>query len=337
MIIDLHAFVNRQRPAWTRLEEMLDKLEDDRNYKPSIEDLREFHLLYQKTAADLTRVETFASEWDLKLYLESLVARAYSEIHEIRGNPTRLTPLRWFFVSFPQVFRRRVRAFGLSCLITILGSLFGAGAVLMDGEAKEVIMPFSHLQGDPSERVRDEESAEEDRLAGGKASFSAMLMTHNTRVSIFTLAMGITFGAGTILLLFYNGVILGAVCADYLAAGEGVFLAGWLLPHGSIEIPAILIAGQAGFVLASALLGWRSRESFRARLRIAAPDLLMLIFGIGIMLIWAGLIEAFFSQYHAPILPYSIKITFGVIELIALATFLTLAGRAKITAKGPRP
>ena len=36
-----------------------------------------------------------------------------------------------------------------------------------------------------------------------------------------------------------NGVILGAVMVDYIHAGETLFLTGWLLPHGAIEIPAI--------------------------------------------------------------------------------------------------
>ena len=80
-------------------------------------------------------------------------------------------------------------------------------------------------------------------------------MTHNTEVSIFTLALGMTWGVGTIIMLFYNGVILGAVAVDYIRAGETKFLLGWLMPHGVVEIPAILIAGQAGLLLASALIG----------------------------------------------------------------------------------
>ena len=71
-------------------------------------------------------------------------------------------------------------------------------------------------------------------------------MTHNTQVSIFTLALGMTWGVGTIIMLFYNGVILGAVAVDYIHAGQTKFLLGWLMPHGVVEIPAILIAGQAG-------------------------------------------------------------------------------------------
>jgi hypothetical protein len=48
------------------------------------------------------------------------------------------------------------------------------------------------------------------------------------------------------------------------------------------------------------------------------------------MLVWAGLIEAFFSQYHAPVLPYELKIGFGILELLLLALFLGLAGHSTV-------
>ena len=154
-------------------------------------------------------------------------------------------------------------------------------------------------------------------------------MTHNTRVSFFTFAMGFTWGIGTVLLLFYNGIILGAVALDYMLGGQTTFLVGWLLPHGAVEIPAIILAGQAGLVLAGALIGWRRRISLRARLRAVTPDLVTLLCGIALMLVWAGIVEAFFSQYHAPVIPYAAKITFGVIELTGLILFFGLSGRPR--------
>ena len=61
------------------------------------------------------------------------------------------------------------------------------------------------------------------------------------------MALGMSYGVGTFTLLFYNGVILGGVFQDYIAAGETKFLLGWLLPHGVIEIPAITKrAAQSG-------------------------------------------------------------------------------------------
>jgi uncharacterized membrane protein SpoIIM required for sporulation len=151
-------------------------------------------------------------------------------------------------------------------------------------------------------------------------------MTHNIKVSIFTLAMGMTWGVGTMILLFYNGIMIGAIAVDYVRAGQTKFLLGWLLPHGAAEIPAILIAGQAGLMLAVALIGWGKRVPLRARLREISQDLVTLIFGIGLLLVWAGFVEAFLSQYHEPVVPYMAKIAFGLVELSLLFLFLARSG-----------
>jgi uncharacterized membrane protein SpoIIM required for sporulation len=160
-----------------------------------------------------------------------------------------------------------------------------------------------------------------------------MLMTHNTQVTLSAMALGMTWGIGTLILMFYNGVILGAVAIDYILAGQTPFLLGWLLPHGVIEIPAMLVGGQAGFVLAGALLGRGQRQSLSARLRAATPDVVTLCFGAGLMLVWAGLVESFLSQYHEPVIPYVVKILFGVIELAVLIWYLARVGRNGSEAK----
>jgi len=329
VIIDLQRFIANGRPFWQHLEKLLDRMEADPGLPMPLAQLQLFHQLYERTAADLARITTFASEPETRRYLENLVARAYGEIHETREKQRRFFPLQWFFQTLPQTFRRHIRAFYLSLAITLAGCAFGGLAIAFDPEAKPVLMPFSHLQMDPARRVADEEQATHDRLAHYKATFSAELMTHNTKVSILTLALGMTWGGGTIIMLFYNGVILGAVAVDYIHAGQTKFLLGWLMPHGVIEIPAILIAGQAGLMLAFALIGRGNRAPLRARLREISGDIVTLIFGVGLMLIWAGFIEAFLSQYHEPVIPYSAKIVFGGIELILLWLFYAKSGTGK--------
>jgi uncharacterized membrane protein SpoIIM required for sporulation len=103
------------------------------------------------------------------------------------------------------------------------------------------------------------------------------------------------------------------------------------MPHGVIEIPAIMIAGQAGLMLSRAMIGHGSRLPLRARLRAISPDVATLIFGVGLLLVWAGFIEAFLSQYHEPVIPYNAKIAFGGIELILLSAFLSRSGKQKKT------
>jgi uncharacterized membrane protein SpoIIM required for sporulation/uncharacterized RDD family membrane protein YckC len=322
VIVDLQKFIAHERGLWTELEKLLDRLEAEPNWRMTLSEVRRFHEVYERTAAGLAKITTFCAEPETRRYLENLVARAYGEIHETRDRQRRIYPLKWFFRTWPRTFRRHIRAFALAVAITLAGALFGGLAIAFDPDSKTVLMPFSHLLQDPAKRVAEEEHATEDRLEGRKTSFSAELMTHNTNVSIFTLALGMTWGIGTMIMLFYNGIMIGAIAVDYVHAGELKFLLGWLMPHGVIEIPAILIAGQAGLVLARALIGHASRVPLRARLRGISGDLTTLIFGVGLMLIWAGFVEAFLSQYHEPVIPYEAKIAFGFIELFLLVLFL---------------
>jgi uncharacterized membrane protein SpoIIM required for sporulation len=329
MIIDLQKFITEERSYWSELERELERFEAKPETRLSLRQLERVHYLYQRASADLAKIATFSAEPNTRLYLESLVGRAFGEIHETREKPRRLRPLYWFFTIFPQTFRKHIRAFWISLVAIMVGAAFGGFAVMIDSSAKQTLLPFAHLQENPSERVKKEEGVVTDHLKGAKTSFSSFLMTHNTRVAILTLALGMTWGIGTLMMLFYNGVTLGAVAVDYVLAGETPFLLGWLMPHGVIEIPAILLAGQAGIVLAGALIGWGKPISLRMRLRKISKDLATLIFGVALMLVWAGIVEAFFSQYHAPVLPYSIKIAFGAFELIILALFLGRAGRKR--------
>jgi uncharacterized membrane protein SpoIIM required for sporulation len=330
MIIDLKKFIAAERPFWDELADLIRRRQQDSYRGMDLVQIRRLYYLYQRASADLAKLQTFSAERDIRAYLESLVARAYALIHAGRQKPVRISPLRWLWHIFPGTFRKHWAAFALAAAVMLAGAVFGGIAVMVDPEAKAVLMPFEHLQMDPAQRVAlEEQGGEADRLGNVKGTFAAFLMTHNTRVSVLVLALGMTWGIGTVVVLFSNGVMLGAVAADYLAAGQSTFLFGWLLPHGALEIPAILIAGQSGFLLAGALIGRRSAASLGERLRAVGPDVVHLIGGVALMLVWAGLVESFFSQYHAPVIPYGAKIVFGIVELALVAAYLGFAGRIK--------
>lgn len=325
MIIDLGKFVASEEVYWKRLDAILKKRADDPWTKLTLEEIRELDYLYRRTSADLAKVATFSAEETLKKALENRVARAYAEIYGSRKSSVRFNPWLWLVDTFPSAVRRHSRALWLAFAITFVGAVFGGVAVLFDPEVKSVVLPFSHLMGDPKDRVAEEEAAKEDRLDHRKASFGAELMTHNTQVTIFAAALGLAWGVGTVILVFYNGVILGVVALDYLQAGQAKFLFGWLLPHGVIEIPAILIGAQAGFVLAKAVIGRDDGSTVTARLKKQVPDVGTLILGAALMLVWAGIMESYFSQYHKPRIAYDIKILVGVGEAIALGSYLALS------------
>jgi uncharacterized membrane protein SpoIIM required for sporulation len=326
VILNLERFLARERPYWDRLDRALQPFDQDRVHRPSLEESLTIFDLYQRATADLVRLQE-AAQPELSAYLETLVARAYTQIYSARHRG-RFRPLHWLMQTFPLTFRRQWRAFVLACCLMSLGAGFGVTLLRVDPDAKRVLMPFPHLMTDPAARVKQEEKDKGKQLAGHQIEFSASLMANNIGVSFTSMAAGMTFGIVTMLIIFSNGLDLGAVAFDYIHAGQSKFLLGWLLPHGVFEIPALLIASQAGFVLAGALIGWQSRLTRSERLRAISADVFTLAAGSTALLVWAGLIESFVSQYHEPILPYAAKIAFGLVELVVLAIYLARSGRA---------
>lgn len=331
MIVNLERFIALERPRWERLDAMLSRISEDPWRRLPFDEVRELEGLYQRASADLARLGTFAAEPEARRYLENIVARGYTEIHGAPDKAERFRPGAWLARTLPTVWRRRAQAFWFALALMTAGAVFGGAAIALDPEAKAALIRLPKLQGDPAERVAYEEKSHGKDLVDRKARFSGMLMTHNTQVTLAAMAFGMTWGIGTLILMFHNGVILGAVAADYVMAGQTKFLLGWLLPHGVVELPAILIGGQAGFVLAGALLGRGQRKGVAARLNAVKADVVTLCFGAALMLVWAGLVEAFFSQYHEPVLPYAVKIAFGSVELTALVLYLAFSGRGAVT------
>jgi uncharacterized membrane protein SpoIIM required for sporulation len=328
VILNLERFQAQARPRWENLESLLAALESRPDRLLNAAEAEQLQELYAQVAADLNRVTHGALAPELRQYLERLVARAYAELYYAPPMRSEIwQPRRWlrFFTAFPESFRRQSRYFGLALLVTVLGCALGGLAVRYDPTAVDVLLPADYLRN-PGQRVYQEEHEEsKDNSTQIEAAFSAQLIRHNIHVAILAAALGVTFGIGTALLLFENGVLLGAVAVRYTQQGFGLFMTAWLLPHGVFEIPSILIAGQAGFYLARLLLRRREDRNVRQSMR----EWLVLVAGLAMMLVWAGIMEAFFSQHHALVLPYWFKVAVGIAELVLLTAYLLLIGQRK--------
>jgi uncharacterized membrane protein SpoIIM required for sporulation len=133
---------------------------------------------------------------------------------------------------------------------------------------------------------------------GVGAAFGLMasfLFSNNTTVGILMFTLGFAGGIPTLLLLAYNGLILGAFIALHASRGLTVDFLGWLSIHGVTEILAILLCGAAGLVLADKVLfpGRYSRlDSVAQNGREAA------LIGVGavMMLFVAAILEGGFRQ-----------------------------------------
>jgi uncharacterized membrane protein SpoIIM required for sporulation len=125
---------------------------------------------------------------------------------------------------------------------------------------------------------------------GWLGAFATFLFTHNSQIAIFSFALGFAFAVPTVLLILYNGLMLGAFYEVFAAKGLGPNVIAWLMIHGTTEIFAICISGAAGIRVGMAIAfpGHAARMDSAVQ---AGRTAAIAMAGTVIMLAVAGLLE----------------------------------------------
>jgi uncharacterized membrane protein SpoIIM required for sporulation len=144
-------------------------------------------------------------------------------------------------------------------------------------------------------------------------------MTNNITVGFLMFAYGITAGVGTLLMLIFNGLLMGVLAVTTARAGMALQLWSFVAAHGALELPSIFIAAGAGLEIARGLLfpGLLPRKE---SLRQAGNRGAKLLLGTIPLLVIAGVIEAFISpvKIAAPL-----KFTLSAVLFTALVLYLS--------------
>jgi uncharacterized membrane protein SpoIIM required for sporulation len=313
--MNLAAFITARRPAWKEAEALLNEAERQDITSLGHERARRLVDLYRRASADLIQARTYGAGVELVRYLETLVARGYALLYPPPPLRLRRTVGRFFGDRFPRAVRREAKALALVTGAFLGGLVLGGVATRFDPEATRLFVPEEHQRMRPHERVEHDEKAERAgrRLldAEGHAAFSSFLFTHNIGVSIVCFAIGIAWGLPTLLLIAYQGIIMGALAAEYFRDGVGIFFLAWILPHGVVEMTCMLLAGTAGLLLGRGVL-WPRGQPRGDRIREEARAALDILGGTAALLVLAGIVEGTLSQIHEPTLPYPVKIAMAL-------------------------
>jgi stage II sporulation protein M len=82
---------------------------------------------------------------------------------------------------------------------------------------------------------------------------AATLFLNNLQACVVMFLGGASFGILTAFVIVSNGVIIGSIVELVRQQQGGIYIAAALLPHGIFEIPAFIISGTLGFMLARSL------------------------------------------------------------------------------------
>ncbi|HYI07842.1 MAG TPA: stage II sporulation protein M [Thermoanaerobaculia bacterium] len=320
--MNIERFLSDRRPIWDQLDAMLQRADE---VELSRHEMHELVALYRRTCSDLNRARSHTANPEILGHLNQLTGRAYRFIYRA-GHETSIREMlvRLITREIPGAFRRERVAVLVAASAFLAGTLFGSLAILIDPANGERLVPAMFFTESPRERVDKIERGEEriDNIEKA-AYFGASLYTHNIRVSFLAFSLGALTIVLGVAILFYNGVILGAIGTLYVLDDVSVFFFAWVGPHGALEIPAIIFGGAAGLVAGRALL-MPGNLSRGAALRRVLPSIWRMIIGVALVLVLAGIIEGSFSQFSAKTVPYALKIAVAMLLFTGLIGYLFL-------------
>ncbi|HEY0795257.1 MAG TPA: stage II sporulation protein M [Acidisarcina sp.] len=306
-------WIEKRRPYWNRMTSLVQQTDGANLRGLSREELRELALIYRQVASDLSAVRQDTTAGTLEHFLNQLLGRAHNIIYS--GRKTNfLSALRFLRDEYPAIFRRllpfTLTAFGIFLAGTVVGSLL------------TIVRPefMQSFLGPRMVATIERHQMWTHSIVAVKPQAASAIMTNNISVTFMTFALGITAGLGTVLLLANNGLLMGVIATACHRAGMSVDLWSFVAGHGSLELPAIFIAGGAGLRLAYGML-FPGMYSRRQSIALAGADAVKLMAGVVPMLIVAGTIEGFFSPSSAAV-PLKFGLGAAMLSLLILWLFV---------------
>ncbi|MCE7054327.1 stage II sporulation protein M [Algoriphagus sp. AGSA1] len=268
--------------------------------------------LYLEISDDLNYARTFYPEGKAIVYLNHLASQYHREVY--RDKKMGIKGVMDFYTrDFPLMFYRYLPQLGISFFVFALFALMGAYSAQTDISFVRSILGDSYVNqtlanidsGDPMAVYK--KMNQMDMFMG--------ITVNNIRVAIIAFVAGIFLGVGTLLVLLYNGVMLGSFQYFFHAKGLLWESARTIWIHGTIEISVIVIAGCAGLVLGNGILfpGTFSRlHSFRRGMK----DGLKILMSTIPFFVIAGFLESFVTRLTQMPDVLSVLIILGSLALI---------------------
>ena len=296
-LLKSYEFRRERESVWHELDALVTRVEAAGIEALAPDELERLPVLYRSTLSSLSVARSISLDRNVLEYLESLAMRGYFCVYGTRTNLTDAAR-DFFFYRFPDAVRRSRWQICIATIFMLIGVLAGGMMTLANEERFYAFVSEDIAEGrspaSSTKELRDvlyDEGGPEQALQ----LFATFLFTHNAKVGILAFALGFALGVPVYLLLFMNGLTLGAFGALYHSRGLSLDFWGWILPHGITELLAVVICGGAGLILAQSLVfpGRRTRlNNLAVRGRMAGQ----IVLGAVVMFFIASLIEGIFRQ-----------------------------------------
>jgi len=254
----------------------------------------EFPARYRRLCQQLALARSRGYSAPLLARLQQLMQDGHAVLY--RATPPRWrTALEFVAAGFPRLVRAQAPVMWASLALFALPLLATGLLALWRPDLAQHLLGQEQLA--QLERMYD--SADPARALGRESGDDWRMFGHyvmnNISIGLRTFAGGLLAGVGTVVVLLFNGVVIGTAAGYLQAVGHGGPFWRFVCTHGALELTAIVIAGGAGLRLGLALVApgnRRRRDALVHAGRIGAR----LCLGVALMLLGAAFVEAFWSS-----------------------------------------
>ena len=292
--------VARKSPRWSEFQQLAERVAQRGLDSLSAPELPDFAARYREVAADLARARTYGADPLVRGRLERLVAAGHNALYREERHTWRRI---WRFVAreCPAAIVASWRYVTLAFLSFMLPAV--AGFLLLrerPGLAAELLPDVMIERAEAGAARQSAGKGYVETVAKERPLVASSIIANNVRVAFNCFAGGIFFGIGSLVLLAFNGLELGAVSGHFANVGLFSYLWAFVIGHGVLELFAIWVAGAAGFQLGRALIA-PGELPRRDALVLAGRNAMRLIGAVIVLLVVAGAIEGFVSSSEWPL------------------------------------
>lgn len=300
--VDIDAFVAANQGAWWRLQQLTEKARRIRTMSP--EELDEMIHLYQRTGANLAtaRVEYHGDPMVVNR-LTLLVADAHGLLYGQRDVEVRRSLGQFVTVTFPAAIYSLRRYIAVAAVLTLLPWAVFQIWLAVSPTAFDAAAP------DAAAQQYIDQDFEQYYSNQPSQNFATQVFLNNIRIGFLAFAAGILLCVVTAALLIWNGASVGVAGGLFTNAGQADKFWGLILPHGMLEMSAVIVAGAAGLRIGWAIIDPGDRPRFEALVDEGRRMGAVLV-GLVVAFLMAALVEGFVTGRPWPT---SVRIGIGVL------------------------
>lgn len=318
------AFERERNPTWVAIEQTLQRSQESRRFKNDVYEDESFISRYKELNRDLALAQSRGYSQELLERLNKLVVETHRLLH---AQSSHWWESIWLYIirDFPRELRNA------KAYVAIAALLFTLPALVLIVLIEYYDATFLYSVTSPAslqnlEQMYDPASERFNRIRGSDSNISmfGFYIYNNISIALRTFAWGALFGVGTVLVLMFNSIFLGAVFYHLVNIGYSATLFTFVIAHGAFELTAIVFAGAAGLMVGYSLLNpgrLRRVDALKQSVRRA----IRIMLGVFIMLIIAAFIEAFWSSIY--VFPDLVKYLVGGLMWVLVASYFIFLGR----------